>query len=441
MRQQAARLRERIDEDRKQFDAQRTKLAAERAEILALREESESARAEVAQTRERFDAERQQLSAERDQIANLETETKNQRRRIAREFQVQHATHLAELERRRVELQALAEASQSDLAEHSTSQQREIQELNGQLAQLRKVLNGRAEELNQLRTESAQQNAEIQKLRAAHDRLAEDLVAHDSAAGADGEQLALLRAERDELARKLAEPRPANAETDEKTQARLDEMQRRFELAVEDVRDLKRRNADLESRLANAPAGGAAASSHASGGLDWESQKRRLLAALEADEDNESGDDEDVERRREERVSIASTISITDRVLDEKDREIADLKQLLGEQSSNLGSLAVGAQAVAAIFDQDELIRQEREKLARLQDECKEGLRQAEIDISLERAKITRDRAEIDELVAGLKADAADRLAAGEPPGEPGKPAKPVRGRWLARLGLKDTDE
>ena len=253
--------------------------------------------------------------------------------------------------------------------------------------------------------------------------------------------MAQLRAERDELSRKLSETRstPGAAVPDEKQQEKLDEAQRRFELAVEDVRDLKRRNADLEIRLAKAQsAAPAAAAGTNSGGLDWEAQKRRMLAALEADEANEADEDDD---RREERLSIESTINITDQVLAEKDREIADLKQLLGQQSSNLGSMAVGAQAVAAIFDQDELIRQERERLAHLQEECKETLRQAEIDISLERAKITRDRAEIDEKLAGLQADVADRKAASDSATDTCKQGKPVRGRWLARLGLKELEE
>ena len=97
------------------------------------------------------------------------------------------------------------------------------------------------------------------------------------------------------------------------------------------------------------------------GGLDWDTQKRQLLAALEADVDDED------EERRQERLSIESTISITDHVVAEKDREIGELKQLLHDQSSNLGSVAVGATAIAGILDQDELVRQEREKLAQLQ--------------------------------------------------------------------------
>jgi chromosome segregation ATPase len=426
----------------------RTKLAGERAAIQSAQEESEAAQAEFARARERLETERQQLAAGRDRLAALETETKSQRRRIAREFQVQRATHLAELERRRTELQSLSESTHSELTERSATAQQEAQELRQQLAQLRKLLNARADELNELRAEAARRSSEIDglrselgNLRSEHDRLTEELADRDSAAGTDDEQLARLCAQRDELARKLSEAQqtPASAGLDEEQQEKLDEMQRRFELAVEDVRDLKRRNADLETRLAKAQtAAPAAAAAAISGGLDWEAQKRRMLAALEADEANEADEDDG---QREERLSIESTINITDQVLAEKDREIADLKQLLGQQSSNLGSMAVGAQAVAAIFDQDELIRQERERLAHLQDECKETLRQAEIDISLERAKITRDRAEIDEKLAGLQADVADRKAASDAATDTCKQGKPVRGRWLARLGLKELEE
>ncbi len=83
-----------------------------------------------------------------------------------------------------------------------------------------------------------------------------------------------------------------------------------------------------------------------------------------------------------------------------KDREIAEMKMLLSQQSDSIDSIAVGATAVAAVIDKDELICQERAKLAELQEEWKSKLRQAEIDISLERAKITRDRAEIEDKLA-----------------------------------------
>ena len=52
-----------------------------------------------------------------------------------------------------------------------------------------------------------------------------------------------------------------------------------------------------------------------------------------------------------------------------KDQEIAELKELLQQQAENIGNFAVGASAIADVLDQDELIREERENLARMQEE------------------------------------------------------------------------
>ena len=49
------------------------------------------------------------------------------------------------------------------------------------------------------------------------------------------------------------------------------------------------------------------------------------------------------------------------------------------------------------MFDQDEIIREERENLKQLQQQWEEKLRKAEIDLSVERAKIARERAELEE--------------------------------------------
>jgi chromosome segregation ATPase len=277
---------------------------------------------------------------------------------------------------------------------------------------------------------------EIESLRASQD-CPDQKTDADNAAAAARSEVARLEAVCDELNRKLAaaEKQLGSADAPAKQQGKLYEMQRRFELAVDDVRELKRRNADLESRLSDARPGSRGGAVMIPGGLDWDTQKRRLLASLEAEVDE---DDED---RQAERLSIESTISITDQVVAEKDREIGELKQLLHDQSSNLGSVAVGATAIAGILDQDELVRQEREKLLQLQTDWQQKLRQAEVDISLERAKIARDRAEVEEKLAVYQADMADRRAAGPAAVEGAAHGKPIRGRWLARLGLKDLDE
>jgi hypothetical protein len=77
-----------------------------------------------------------------------------------------------------------------------------------------------------------------------------------------------------------------------------------------------------------------------------------------------------------------------------------------------------------------------------LQEEWKSKLRQAEIDISVERAKITRDRAQVEEKLANYEVERARQVSDGDSSagGANDSGKKPIRGRWLARLGLKDGD-
>ena len=67
----------------------------------------------------------------------------------------------------------------------------------------------------------------------------------------------------------------------------------------------------------------------------------------------------------------------------------------------------------------------------------REQLKKAEIDISMERAKIARDRAELDEKLHSLQREQAQQAAA-DPASGGDKAKKPTRGRWLSRLGLSD---
>jgi hypothetical protein len=95
----------------------------------------------------------------------------------------------------------------------------------------------------------------------------------------------------------------------------------------------------------------------------------------------------------------------------------------------------VGAAAIAQMLDTDELVRQERDNLKELQEKLREELKKAEVDISLERAKIARDRAELDEKLRLIQAERAS--GPGDlTPGDKGK--QPARGKWLARLGLQE---
>jgi hypothetical protein len=203
---------------------------------------------------------------------------------------------------------------------------------------------------------------------------------------------------------------------------KFDDLQRRFEMAIADLRQYKLRNAELEARVGSDDSRWIAESPN------WEARKQRLLATLEL----EPPSDEALEAR----ITIEGAIRLTDEVIAQKDREIAELKAVLAEQSSSLGSMAVGAAAIAEILDHDELVRQERQRLEKLQDECNDKLRSAEIDISLERARLARAWAELDDRLARARpATEPNAEASTDAPGE----TKSNHGRWFAFLGLKDS--
>ena len=121
----------------------------------------------------------------------------------------------------------------------------------------------------------------------------------------------------------------------------------------------------------------------------------------------------------------------------EKGREIAELEQRLEEQAENLPP-AVDDAATEEILDRDSVIQEERKKLKQLQDECREKLRQTEIDISLERATIGRQKAEIEQKLRALEEQGGRTNAESD---DSTTPEKPASGRWLKRLGLKDPDK
>jgi hypothetical protein len=212
----------------------------------------------------------------------------------------------------------------------------------------------------------------------------------------------------------------------------VEDLRRRFELAVEDVRELKTRNAELSEQLARAKANVAVGGD--SGGMDWESQKRRMLEQLD---DFDQSD----EKQKADKLTVEAAIKVTDQLVADKEQEIVELRRLLENQSQNVGEVAVGAAVIAQALDGDEIVRQERDNLKQLQASLREELRKAEVDCSLERAKIARERAELEERLRQYEAERASH--GGVEPGvgghEKGKKAA-GKGKWLARLGLGDKE-
>ena len=210
------------------------------------------------------------------------------------------------------------------------------------------------------------------------------------------------------------------------------EDRRRYELAMEDVREMKSRVQELERELAQARAAKPSALAvSAAGGLDWEAEKRRIMAALEAE------DDDDPEAAKE-RLRIEDVIRTTEQALAERDQEIESLQRILEDQSKNWATWRWGGRA-GAVLDRTRSFKRNARTSAGSKG-VEEKLRQAEIEISIERQNRSRtvsSRRSPQELEARLEHVEAD------PHGveKTGSPDKPARGRWLARLGLKDLEE
>jgi hypothetical protein len=172
-----------------------------------------------------------------------------------------------------------------------------------------------------------------------------------------------------------------------------EDLRQRYELALEDIRRLEAENQQLREQIERSRA--VLPPSQGDGLESWEAFKRRVLAALDAEE-AEAGEPT-AQPSQQKRIQIEEVLAKTEALLAAKDQELESLRHLLENQSANLGAVAVGAAAVGQLLDQDEIIRQQRETLQRLEAEWREKLRQAEVELSLERAALARKQAELDE--------------------------------------------
>ena len=164
--------------------------------------------------------------------------------------------------------------------------------------------------------------------------------------------------------------------------------------------------------------------------LDWEAEKCRILAALESDGDENDSD------QRAERLKIENVLQTTEKIVAEKDREIQQLKRRLEELSPDAEARAASAATIAQAIDVDGAVREERERLRQLQDEWREKLRQAEIDLSVERAKLARQRAGLEDRTPSAPGD----LPPGSAEATADDASRSAPGHWLAKLGLTEAD-
>ena len=139
--------------------------------------------------------------------------------------------------------------------------------------------------------------------------------------------------------------------------------------------------------------------------------------------------DEELSQLEEQARSAAAALA-------EKDRDVQQLKRRL-EERSRAPAVETVETVTTSKADIDGAVKKERERLQKLQEEWREKLRQAEVDLSIERARLARQRVEIEERIRSapcvLPQTPAAAPAAAAPP-------QSVPGHWLAKLGLTEAD-
>jgi chromosome segregation ATPase len=432
---QSDQLLRQLDDYARQVSLHAAETDASRARQAELAAAAESARQREAELRVQVEALQARHAEQAATVATLQA-------------QAAEATAQAQASQGRIEEQASACAAARQQQTTAEAERRAVEETQTRLER----------HWNESRAKLAELHSELDMLRADRDALAtqceqlrQQRTASASHAGVDAQQIGRLEQQRDELAARLedSDRRMAGmvqriAELEESLDSSTggaalgddEETHKRYQMAMDDVRELKSRNEALEGQLRQAKAGGGPARGASGGGLDWEAEKRRILAALEEEGEDGGGDDE----RKTERLRIDQVVRTTQQALADKEREVHELRELLQNQSSNLGSVAVGAAALGGMLDGDAIIQEERENLKRMQREMDERLRKAEIELSLDRAKLARERTQMEEKLhaMGDHGKASDTKADGSGGDHPDKPA---RGRWLSRLGLKDNDK
>jgi chromosome segregation ATPase len=369
------------------------------------------------------------LEAERDELAESTSSSEVVHDELTKK--------VTDLEQERDELAAKTATLESQIQASQADWRKQLLDFENRLCEQQAAWNEQRTESAKSRTaieserDELQQKFELaledlQRLRGKVTELEQDLSRRPEASEADSAELVALRAERAELAARVAEleQRPAEA-ADANSEQQLADLQRRFELAVEDLREYKTKCGKLESQLAAASTR-PASSAPDTGGNDWESQKRRLLASLE-----EGAEGHETPVEKQQRITIEGTIEMTDAVVAEKDRQIAELQAQLAGGEISAPTETEQSRQINELIDADEIIAEHRKRHRELELELEEKLRAAELELSIERAKMARQKAELEDLKSELDSKQQQFDSSGGAPAA-GQPKR----RWRDKLGL-----
>lgn len=248
-----------------------------------------------------------------------------------------------------------------------------------------------------------------------------------------------------QLVAKLDTSRPAILDADQVDSSSLD----RIAVLEDQVLELEQQNSELAAQIAGSEVREAVstASSSCHDALSWEERKELIFQQMENETFDanafveslaDSRDDaslDAVESPQQFVETLQRNLEQAEESLASRESEIQELRNLLDQQSeTRSGGVAIGAGAIAEMIDNDELVREERKRLQVLQAEWEEKLRQREIEASLERARLSRERQELAHKTADLelKLSEVKRMLKRSP--EMQREGR----RWLAELGLSE---
>lgn len=237
----------------------------------------------------------------------------------------------------------------------------------------------------------------------------------------------------------------------EAMRAELERLKDRLDAAAAANHELRQQNEDLAAQLAQS---GVRQTVRRDSAIDetmtWEQRKELIFQQMETDSFDAEAFVAQLPTVNPSSGAIASELAVSigpiefvrevtdhlrqaELLAERRGEELAELRILLHQQAEDRqAGVVVGAAAIAGMFDSDELVQQERERLQALQAEWEDKFRQAEIAASLERAKLARERQELARRTAEVEEKLEDMQRHQVQKTEPDRGSR----RWLAELGL-----
>ena len=304
----------------------------------------------------------------------------------------------------------------------SKSKQQDLERQIGDLKKLKQELDDVRTSHDELSRERDDLSGNVAKLKEENKELesyADEILGQKDELKAkllDAEQLEIqvsqLKDELEESRRELesALKSQGSAKGDEVSESEIEEL---LAIARNEIEDLRNQNSDLAAQVAKQQvlqSNSAAQLECDEENLSWEDRKRLIMQQF-MEEDASS----------QNRIEIEQVIATTDRELEKREQKISELEERVNYSGSE-------SQIQEEILGNDEIIREEREKLQEVRREWEEKLRQAEIDLSMERAKLARERTE-------LESARNEQNQTEEPEANSGKGRTR---KWLDHLGLRE---